>query len=97
MNVGVAKVTLRLPSSHSLKEKRRVVSSIRQRVRAKFDVAIAEVERQDTWQVAVLGIASVSNSAPHAQQALEAVMRFIESDRPDAEMIDCELEIITGF
>ena len=97
MNVGVAKITLRLSGSSSLKDKRRVVNSIRDRVRSKFNVAVAEVDRNDAWQTAVIGVTCVSNSARHADRTLDNVLSFIESDRPDAEVIDCEMETLTGF
>ena len=97
MNVGVAKITLRLAGSFSLKDKRRVVNSVRDRVRSKFNVAVAEVEQNDAWQVAVIGITCVSNNVRHADQTLDNVLEFIESDRPDAEVIDCEMETLTGF
>ena len=97
MNVGVAKITLRLEGCFSLKDKRRVVSSIRDRVRSKFNVAVAEVDRNDAWQTAVIGVTCVSNSARHADRTLDNVLAFIESDRPDAEVIDCEMETLTGF
>ena len=97
MNVGVAEITLRLPASHSLKEKRRVVRSVCQRVRNRFNVAIAEVDGQDTWQTAVFGITCVSNSALHAAQMLDTVFEFIEADRPDAEIVSIESETINGF
>ena len=97
MNVGVAKITLRLSGSFSLKDKRRVVNSVRDRVRSKFNVAVAEVDQNDVWQVAVIGITCVSNNVRHADQTLDNVLEFIESDRPDAEVIDCEMETLTGF
>ena len=97
MNVGVAKITLHLPGCFSLKDKRRVVSSVRDRVRSKFNVAVAEVDQNDAWQTAVIGITCVSNNVRHADQTLDNVLAFIESDRPDAEVIDCEMETLTGF
>ncbi len=97
MNVGVAKITLRLAGSFSLKDKRRVVNSVRDRVRSKFNVAVAEVDQNDAWQTAVIGVTCVSNNVRHADQMLDNVLAFIESDRPDAEVIDCEMETLTGF
>ena len=97
MNVGVAKITLRLAGSFSLKDKRRVVNSVRDRVRSKFNVAVAEVDQNDAWQTAVIGVTCVSNNVRHADQTLDNVLSFIESDRPDAEVIDCEMETLTGF
>ena len=97
MNVGVAKITLRLAGSFSLKDKRRVVNSVRERVRSKFNVSVAEVDQNDAWQTAVIGVTCVSNNVRHADQMLDNVLSFIESDRPDAEVIDCEMETLTGF
>ena len=50
----------------------------------------------DAWQTLSLGIVCVSNSAVHARQMLDRVVEFIESERPDAEVVDCEAEVI-GF
>ena len=94
MNVATARITLRLPASHSLKDKRRVVKSICQRTQNRFNVSIAEIDSHELWQTASLGIACVSTSARHAAQMLDTVIAFIESDRPDAEIIDCEIETI---
>ncbi len=97
MNVGVAKVTLRISGSASLKDRRRVVNSLCQRVHRKFSVSIADVGPQDAWQTAVLGISCVSSSVRHAEQVLDTVVAFIESERPDAQIVDCDLETLTGF
>ena len=97
MNIAVAKVTLRLSASRSLKDKRSVLRSLAKRAGDKFDVSIAEVDAQDSWRTAVLGVACVSNSARHAERTLDAAIRFIEEERPDAEIVDCEKEIMGGF
>ena len=94
MNVATARITFRLPASHSLKDKRRVVKSICQRTQNRFNVSIAEIDSHDLWQTASLGIACVSTSGRHAGRMLDTVIAFIESDRPDAELIDCEVETI---
>ena len=96
MNIGVARITLRIPHSRSLKDKRRVVNSLRQRVGSKFNASIAEVEMNDALQTLTLGIACVSNSAVHASRMVDTIIEFIESERPDAEVIDCEVDVI-GF
>jgi hypothetical protein len=95
MNIGVCKIKLRLPENHSLKGKRRVIHSITARVKSKFNVSIAEVEDQDLWQVATLGIACVSNHGQHSNEVLSKVMSFIASSiRGDAEVLDYEMEIV---
>ena len=97
MNIGVCKITLRIPENHSLKGKRRVVNSICARVHNKFNVSIAEVEDNETWQLATLGITCVSNSARHADDTLNEVVAFIEANREDLELISHEQETMTGY
>ena len=97
MNLGVVKLTLRLSGSSSLKDKRRVVSSLCGRVQRRFNVSIAEVDELDALQTAMIGVACVSNSVRHADRVLRTVIGFIESERPDAEVVDCQVEMLTGF
>jgi uncharacterized protein YlxP (DUF503 family) len=95
MIIGVSQITLHLPDTHSLKEKRQIIKSVMARVRNHFDVAIAEVEEHDRWQLAVLGVSCVSNSSQHADQVLGHVQRYIEETRPDILVSNVESEIIT--
>jgi uncharacterized protein len=92
--IGVCRVQLRLPENHSLKGKRRVLKSIVSRLHNKFNVSAAEVDDHDSWQIASLAIAYTSNDERHANQVMSAVVSFIESERPDAEVLDFETEII---
>ena len=92
MHVGVCTLHLRLADSHSLKEKRRVVKSIKDRVKDKFNVSIAEVDVLDNWQWAVLGVACVSNDSGFANSVLSNVINFIE-DTHLAELVDYKIEI----
>jgi uncharacterized protein YlxP (DUF503 family) len=94
MNVGVARVSLRLPENMSLKGKRQVLKSITSRVRHKFDVAVAEVDDNDNWQLATIGICCISNNKRHSNQVLSRVVQFIEGARFEAEILDYEIEII---
>lgn len=94
MKVGVSQITLHLPACHSLKEKRQVLQSIITRTRQKYEVAIAEVDEQDQWQIAKLGVSCVSNSSQHIDQILGRVQRFIEETRPDIIVTGAEVEII---
>jgi hypothetical protein len=72
-------VDLQLPHVHSLKEKRAVLRPILEGARRRFEVAAAEVDHQDRWQRATLGLAAVSGSAGHAQAVLDKVERFVWS------------------
>lgn len=73
MPVGVLTLDLQLPYAHSLKEKRAVLQKIRARLRARFNVAVAELDHQDTWQRATLGVVSISDS----QLVLESAFRQV--------------------
>jgi uncharacterized protein len=95
MIIGVSQITLHLPGSQSLKDKRQIIKSVMARVRNRFEVAIAEVEEQDRWQIAILGVSCVSNSGQHAGEILGHVQRFIEETRPDIMVSSSESEIIT--
>ncbi len=95
MHVGVARVALQVAESSSLKDKRTVVKSVVQRVRNRFNVAIAEIDTQDTWQLITLGIVCVSDDPRHANEMLSKVIDFIESERLDAELGGVELELIS--
>ncbi|OGO06866.1 MAG: hypothetical protein A2Y92_03850 [Chloroflexi bacterium RBG_13_57_8] len=94
MNVGVAKVALRIPENMSLKGKRQVVKSIIGRVRGRFDVAVAEVDENDAWQLATIGIATISNNKRHSNEVLSKVVDFISNGHFDAEILDYDIEII---
>jgi len=73
MPVGVLTLEIQIPYSHSLKEKRAVVRKVRDRIRARFNVAVAELDHQDVWQRATLGVVSISSS----QQILETVFHQV--------------------
>ena len=71
--VGVLTIELHVEDSHSLKDKRHVVKSLKDRLRHKFNVAVAEIDGMDTWQWSVLAAAAVSADRGHCEQMLRAV------------------------
>jgi uncharacterized protein len=71
MPVGLLTLEIHLPYSHSLKEKRAVLRKIRDRLRSRFNVAVAELDHRDVWQVATLGVVTISDS----RQLLDSVLR----------------------
>jgi len=97
MNVGICRIRFRLPENLSLKGKRRVLKSITTRVGNKFNVSVAEVDDQDLWQLATLGISCVSNNKRHANQVLSRVVDFITNSRFEVEILDYEIEILPVF
>jgi uncharacterized protein YlxP (DUF503 family) len=91
--VGVLKLTFHIPHARSLKEKRSVVRKFRDKVRARFDVAIAEVEAQDAHQKAVFAVSTVSSDSRVCDSVLGDVARAAELAE-DAILADRELELI---
>lgn len=94
MHIGTCTIGLYIPVAGSLKEKRQVVKSLLARVRNKFNVSIAEVDGHDRHQNAVLGVACVSTSQQYAHGQLEAVVRFIEDERPDCPVTGYDIEFL---
>ena len=92
MIVGTLKMRLMVRESRSLKEKRRVVSSIKDRIRHHFNVSVAELEAQDSHQQAVLGVAIVTNETRFAQEVLGQIVNLVRT-HPVAQLLDYELEI----
>jgi uncharacterized protein len=74
MPVGLLTLEIHLPYAHSLKEKRAVLRKIRDRLRSRFNVAVAELEHQDVWQQATLGVVSISNSQPLLESVFHQVL-----------------------
>lgn len=71
--IGVLTLEIRLENSHSLKEKRHVVQSLKDRLRNKFNVAVAEIDYQDLWQRAAVAAVTVSSDHAHAERVLHSV------------------------
>ena len=92
MHIGICTLHLRLLEARSLKEKRRAIKSTKDRIRNKFNVSIAEVDKLDKWQWATLGVACVSNDARFTNSVLSNVVDFI-SRVHQVELVDYEIEI----
>ena len=84
---------MHLPYSQSLKDKRRVLKSLKDRLRGRHNISIAEVDEQDVWQHAILGIVSVADSRPYLERMFEAILTEIESQIP-GEITRREIEYI---
>ena len=92
MIVGSLRVRLLVRESRSLKDKRQVVRSIKDRLRNHFNVSVAEVEAQDHRQLAILGVAMVSNEAGHLHTVFAQIVEALRS-HPIAELIDHQIEV----
>ena len=93
MVVGVAKLILRLPGNQSLKGKRKVIKSICERLRQRFNLAVAETDVQDVWQTGELGIVAVGNQTSYIDSKLDKAINFVE-DMQIAEIVDIKRELI---
>ena len=94
MVVGVGRAVFSMPENHSLKDKRSIMKSVLAQIQHRFGVSIAEIDLQDRWQVGVIGFSCVSNDVSHADSTLGHIIRFLESARLDAELIDVQTEIV---
>jgi uncharacterized protein YlxP (DUF503 family) len=74
MPVGLLTLELHLAEAHSLKDKRQVLRSLKERLRANFNVAVAELDFEDTWQRSVVGVVTLSNEEHHVEEMLQKVL-----------------------
>jgi len=93
MIVGLCTVELFIPESQSLKDKRQVLLSLKDRLREKFNLSVAEVDGQDLWQKAVLGLACVANEGRYVNQVLDQALNVIRSV-PAVEIIQSRIELL---
>jgi uncharacterized protein len=93
MIVGLCTVELFIPDGHSLKDKRRILQSLKTRVRDKFNVSVAEVGEQDLWQKAILGLACVANETGHVNQVLDQVVNVIRAV-PTVQLVRSHIELL---
>jgi uncharacterized protein YlxP (DUF503 family) len=92
MIVGSLRVRLLIRESRTLKDKRQVVRSIKDRLRNNFNISVAEVEAQDHRQLAILAMAMVSNEADHIRNSFDQIVNVLRG-HPVAELIDHQVEV----
>ncbi len=93
MVVGILKVRLSIPGARSLKDKRKVVRSVKDRVKARFNVSIAEVDNHDIYQTADIAVAVAASDGAHADSQIQSVIRCIEQK---AIVTDIHVEFINS-
>jgi len=93
MFVGIVRIELHLPGAASLKDKRSVVRALKERIRHRVQAAVAEVDHQDLWQRAALGVSVVSGERRQVGEMLQSVRRLVESAH-GAEMIDWQEQLL---
>ena len=87
MFVGFVRIELHLPGSRSLKDKRSVIRSLKDRIRERVQASVAEVDHQDLWQRAALGVAVVSGESRQVDERLQSVRQLVNATH-GAELID---------
>ena len=93
MPIGLLTLEIHIPDAQSLKDKRQVIRSLKDRLRAHFNVAVAEMDFQDVWQRAVVGVVTISNDPHHLEQSLQTI--FAESERLlGRDLVDHGIEIL---
>ena len=93
MRIGVLRVYFMILDAHSLKEKRMVLRSLKDRLSNTFNVSVAEIGCNDKWQLGELGLATVGNDAKFVNAAMEEVKNFIQSN-PAIRIIESDIEVI---
>lgn len=91
--VGLCTIELFIADSHSLKDKRQVLLSLKDRLRQKFNLSVAEVDAQDLWQKAVLALACVANDGRHVNQVLDQALNLIKG-QPVVEIVQSRIELL---
>jgi uncharacterized protein len=93
MPIGLLTLEIHIPDARSLKDKRQVLRRLKDRLRARFNVAVAELDHQDTWQRSQVGIVSLSSDEAHLEQSLRVV--FDEAERIlGRDLVSHDLEIV---
>jgi uncharacterized protein YlxP (DUF503 family) len=92
MVVGLASIDVHIPGSGSLKGKRHVLKRIKDRVKNRFNVSIAEVDHADLWQRTTLGVAVVSNQKQFANRVLSGVVDFVSKEN-GVQILDYSIEM----
>jgi uncharacterized protein YlxP (DUF503 family) len=92
MFAALSSFDLRIPGSTSLKQKRHVVKGLTGSLRAKFNVAVAEVDHQELWQRTTIAVSAVATQGYHLRKVMHEVERFVAS-QPTVELIDHRMTI----
>ncbi len=97
MHICAGRLVLHLPDSQSLKARRQVARSLTSRIRNRFNVSVAEDPNGDRWQSLTLVVCATSNDASQADALVAQVADFVTELRPDLELVDFQVEVISGI
>lgn len=93
MTIGILEIKLRIDSSHSLKDKRMILESLKDKLRNKFNIAISEIGEQDKWQISQLCVVSVNSDKRFLDTLISKIIEFVQ-EFPLIEIIDYQIEFI---
>lgn len=93
MTIGIFKLTLFIPDSHSLKEKRMVLHSLKARLRNNFNVAVSQIDDEDKWQKTTLAVVGIEKTRNNMNSVLSNIVNFIE-ELKTTDLINYEMELI---
>ncbi|MEN3189428.1 MAG: DUF503 domain-containing protein [Atribacterota bacterium] len=93
MFIGICKINLYFSNSHSLKDKRNILKSIKTRIRNHYNVSVAEIDNHDLWKNAILGIVCVGNDKKYLNKMLDEIILFLEKQN-ESQLINYEISII---
>ena len=93
MTIGFCRLTLFLPNAVSIKNKRSLIKGLCTKTRQKFNVSVSEIDANDLWQKAVLGVAVVANESAFANSVISKVVNLFDSDH-QIEVVECTIEML---
>lgn len=93
MVIGILTLHLRIPICASLKEKRSQLKPLLSRLKSEFNIAVAELDYQDSWHEALIGCATLSNDGAHTQRSLQAIIPWVERHYPNLTIIQDKIEL----
>ncbi len=94
MAIGVLTLQLEFPGCKSLKEKRSRIKPLITRLHREFNISVAELSQQDTWDQATLGCVTISNNGQFSESSLQSVVHWLMKNWPDVTLVDDHIEII---
>lgn len=94
MNIGILTLKIHIPGCSSLKEKRRRLKPLINRLHKEFNLSVAEINHLDVWQTSLIACALISNDHGHTQRSLQYVARWVEDNWPDITIVGDHLEIL---
>jgi len=93
MKIGLCIIELYFPYSHSLKEKRAIVNKIKERIKSRFNVALAEIGYHDLWQRSKIGLVTIGNGKDIVEKTFQSISRFIEDELGES-LLSMEIEVM---